>query len=252
MPEPPFRTGGDIRPISLDVKGFDDEDLHQTVKVGGGFQHRVGGGAGVAELHLLHCADREAGGIIPAQAGGDHQIAAQQLTVRGQIVQPQAVLPHQGEVAHRQPQVLGAEHLGAQGGVRVHDGEDRAPVESHFADHTHQGIRLVDDAVVHFDTVIRADVQCQGGGPVGDRALRDGGRLQLQVIVLGPQVQQIPQAGVFLIVGLSQAVLGLEDGVFPPQGGVLLLQGGDVLIVVLLVCDPACYSGVGRPEGGRR
>lgn len=43
-------------------------NLHQTVKVGGGFQHRVGGSAGVAELHLLHCADREAGGIIPAQA----------------------------------------------------------------------------------------------------------------------------------------------------------------------------------------
>ena len=49
----------------------------------------------------------------------------------------------------------------------------------------------------------------------------------LEFPLLGPQVQQIPQAGVFLIVGLSQAVLGLEDGVFPPQGGVLLLQGGD-------------------------
>ena len=39
-------------------------------------------------------------------------------------------------------------------------------------------------------------------------------------------------------------------GLAAPQGGVLLLQGGDVLVVVLLVCDPACHSGVGRPEGG--
>ncbi len=46
-------------PSGLDVKGFDDEDLHQTVKVGGGFQHRVGGGAGVAQLDLFHRADRE-------------------------------------------------------------------------------------------------------------------------------------------------------------------------------------------------
>ena len=166
----------------LDIKGFDDKDLHKLVEIRLRHQHRIGGGAGVAQLDLFHRADGEVRGIVASQAGGDHQIAAQQLAVRREIVQPQPVLTHQGEVPHRQPQVLGAEHLGADRGVRVHQGEDGAPVEAHFTDHAHQGIGLVDDAVAGLHPVVRAHVQRQGGGPVGDGPLRHRGGLQLQVI----------------------------------------------------------------------
>ena len=107
------------------------------------------------------------------------QIAAQQLTVGGQEVQPHQVFAHEGEVALRQTQIAGAEHLCAQRGVGVHQREDGGPVGAHLANHAHQSAGLADNAVVDLQIVAGSLVNGEGGGPVGHGMLRDHGGLQV-------------------------------------------------------------------------
>ena len=117
-------------------------------------------------------------------------------------------------------------------------------------DDAHQGAGGVDDAVACLHAVGGALVQREGGGPVGDGMLGDGGGFKVaQVPALGPQVQKIPQELVFIPVGLGLAdgLLHLGDGLF--QRGIFLFQSGDVFIIGLLVVEPGGNGGVGRAEG---
>ncbi len=62
---------------------LDDQHLRQGVKIRRGLEHRVLGGAGVVQLDLLHGADDQTRGQEAAQAGGDDQVAVEQLAVGG-------------------------------------------------------------------------------------------------------------------------------------------------------------------------
>ena len=95
----------------------------------------------------------------------------------------------------------------------------------------------------------RALVQRQGGSPVGDTPLCDGGGLEVaEVPALLTQVQQVPEKYIFLTGGLALTDGGLHFRDLLFQGLIFRFQGGDVLIVILLVGKPAGYGGADCPE----
>ena len=189
---------------AYDLKGFDDAHLRETVQVRNGGEDGIIRGVGIVGPKLGDRADDQIRGQIAAQTGGNYQVALQQLAGGGEGVQLQLTVVHQGEIAAGNADVLGPVDTGTQGGVGVDHGQNRGPIVAHLADAAHQTGVSVDNAVTDLHAVGRALVQRQGGGPVGDTPLRDGGGLEVaEVPALLTQIQKTAIA----VVGIAMLAI---------------------------------------------
>ena len=164
-------------------------------------------------------AHHQAGGVHVPLAGGEHLIPRHQLCAVGEVAQLQPPLLHQGKIPLQHPGAVGpgddAAHLHAGVDDRTYGGG----VAAHLGHHAHQHAGGGDDAVPRLEPRLLPLAQGEGGLPVGGRARRDLGRLKGEVLPLGPQAQQLPEAGVLL------------NGLLPlPE---LALQLGHLLLQVL-------------------